>query len=165
MERKTKINAEDGKQELVITREFDLPLELLFKAHAEPDIIEQWMSNEYATTKVLKLEGKKHGGWQYETTDPQGKVVFRANGVIHEFIPNRKITRTFEMENTPFGVQLEFYEFEQLTEDTSKLNMHVIYESVTQRDKVLQLPFAQGINLAHNRLQDIVSKLASRQAG
>jgi uncharacterized protein YndB with AHSA1/START domain len=159
MEQKTKINAEDGKQELVITREFDLPLELLFKAHAEPDIIEQWMSNEYATTKVLKLEGKKHGGWQYETTDPQGKVVFRANGVIHEFIPNLKITRTFEMENTPFGVQLEFYEFEQLTDDTSKLNMHVIYESVAQRDKVLQLPFAKGINMAHNRLEDIVRKL------
>ncbi len=82
-----------------------------------------------------------------------------ANGVIHEFIPNRKITRTFEMENTPFGVQLEIYEFEQLTDDTSKLNMHVIYESVAQRDQVLQLPFAQGINMAHNRIQDIVSKL------
>ena len=154
MEQKTKINAEDGKQELVITREFDLPLELLFKAHAEPEIVEQWMG-----TKVLKLENKKHGSWQFETTDAQGKVVFQANGVIHEFSPNRKITRTFEMENTPFGVQLEFYEFEQLTEDTSKLNMHVIYESVTQRDQVLQLPFAKRINMAHNRMQDIVSKL------
>lgn len=153
MERKTKINAEDGKQELVITREFDLPLELLFKAYIEPDIVEQWMG-----TKVLKLENKKHGSWQFETTDPQGNK-HRFNGVIHEFDPNRKITRTFEFENTPFGVQLEFLEFEQLTEDTSKLNMHVIYESVAQRDQVMQLPFAQGINMAHNRLQDIVSKL------
>jgi hypothetical protein len=63
------------------------------------------------------------------------------------------------MENTPFGVQLEVLEFEKLTDDTSKLNMHVIYESVAQRDQVLQMPFAQGINMAHNRLQDIVSKL------
>ncbi len=46
-----------------------------------------------------------------------------------------------------------------LLNDTSKLNMHVIYESVAQRDQVLKLPFAQGINMAHNRLQDIVSKL------
>src|SRR6202521_5656001 len=154
MEHKTRVNAEDGKQELVITREFDLPLELLFKAYAEPDLVEQWMG-----TKVLKLESKKHGSYQFETTDAQGNVVFRANGVIHEFIPNRKITRTFEMANTPFGVQLEVYEFEKLTDDTSKLNMHVIYESVAQRDQVLQLPFAKGINMAHNRLQDIVSKL------
>ena len=159
MEQKTKINAEDGKQDLVITREFDLPLELLFKAHAEPDIIEQWMSNEYTTMKVLKFESKKQGGWQYESTDPKGAVLFRANGVIHEFVPNQKITRTFEMENTPFGVQLEIYEFEQLTDETSRLNMHVIYESVAQRDQVLQLPFAKGINMAHNRIQDILSKL------
>src|SRR5215471_8304933 len=118
MERKTKVNAEDGKQDLVITREFDLPLELLFKAYEEPEIVEQWMSNEYSTTRLLKLESKKHGSWQSETTDAHGKVVFRANGVIHEFVPNRKITRTFEMENTPFGVQLEVYEFEQLTDDS-----------------------------------------------
>jgi len=152
MEQKTKINAEDGKQELVITREFDLPLELLFKAYVEADIVEQWMG-----TKVLKLENKKHGSWQFETTDAKGNK-YGFNGVIHEFSPNRKITRTFEMENTPFGVQLEFLEFEQLTDDTSKLNMHVIYESVAHRDQVLKLPFAQGINMAHSRLQDIVSK-------
>jgi uncharacterized protein YndB with AHSA1/START domain len=154
MERKTKVNAEDGKQELVITREFDLPLELLFRAYVEADIVEQWMG-----TKVLKLESRKHGSYQIETSGPDGNVAFRANGAIHEFIPNQKITRTFEMENTPFGVQLEIYEFEKLTDDTSRLNMHVIYESVAQRDQVLKLPFAQGINMAHNRIQDIINKL------
>ena len=153
MERKTKITAEEGKQEIVITREFDLPLELLFKAYEEPEIIEQWMG-----TKVLKLENKKHGSYQFETTDPKGNK-YGFNGAIHEFAPNRKITRTFEMENTPFGVQLEFLEFEKLTDETSKLNMHTIYESVAQRDQVLQLPFAQGINMAHNRLEEIASKL------
>jgi uncharacterized protein YndB with AHSA1/START domain len=153
MEQKTKIHAEDGKQELVITREFDLPLELLFKAYAEPEIVEQWMG-----TKVLKLENKKHGSYQFETTDPKGNK-HRFNGTIHEFVPNRKITRTFEMEHTPFGVQLEFLEFEKLTDDTSKLTMHVVYRSVALRDQILQLPFAQGINMAHNRLQDIVNKL------
>jgi len=154
MEQKTKINAEEGKQYLVITREFDLPLELLFKAFSEPEIVEQWMG-----TKVLKLDNKKHGSWQFETTDNKGNKVFGANGVFHEFIPNRKITRTFEMENAPFDVQLEFWEFEKLTDDTSKLNMHVVYKSVALRDQMLQLPFAAGINMAHNRLQDIVSKL------
>ena len=153
MEPKTKINAEAGKQELTITREFDLPLELLFKAYEEPELVEQWMG-----TKVLKLENKKHGSYQFETTDPKGNK-YGFNGTIHEFSPNRKIIRTFEMEHTPFGVQLEFYEFEKLTEETSKLTMHVVYESIAQRDQVLQLPFAQGINMAHNRLQDIAAKL------
>ena len=154
MELKTKIHAEEGKQELVITREFDLPLELLFKAHVEPGIVEQWMG-----TKVMKLENKKHGSWQFETKDDKGKVVFKANGVIHEFVQNGKITRTFEMENAPFGVQLEFLEFEKLTDDTSKLSMQIVYRSVEVRDQILKLPFAQGINMAHNRLEEIVLKL------
>jgi len=154
MEQKTKIHAEDGKQELTITREFDLPVALLFRAYAEPELIEQWMG-----TKVLMFEGKKYGGYQIETRDPKGNVAFKASGTFHEFKPDQKITRTFEMDNTPFGVQLEICEFEPLTDDTCKLNMHVIYESVNQRDEVLKLPFAQGINWAHNRLEEIVSKL------
>ena len=154
MELKTKVNAQDGKQELTITREFDLPVKLLFKAYAKSELVEQWMG-----TKVLKLESKKHGSYQLETTDAKGNVVFRGNGVIHEFIPDQKITRTFEMENAPFGVQLEVYEFEKLTDDTSKLTVHVIYESVAQRNQLLKMPFAQGINFAHNRLQEIADKL------
>jgi uncharacterized protein YndB with AHSA1/START domain len=153
MERKTKIEAEDGKQDLLITREFDLPLELLFKAYVEPEIIEQWMG-----TKVLKFESKKHGGYQFETTDPKGNK-HGFNGVIHELVPDRKITKTFEMENTPFPVQLEFLEFEKLTDDTSKLSIHIVYKSVADRDQMLKLPFAYGINMAHNQLQNVVNKL------
>jgi uncharacterized protein YndB with AHSA1/START domain len=154
MERKTKIDAEDGKRDLRVTREFDLPVELLFKAFAEAEIVAQWMG-----TKVVKLESKKGGSYQFETADAQGKAVFRANGVIHEFTPNLKITRTFEMENAPFGVQLEFLEFERLTDDTSKLKMHVVYRSGAQRDQMLRLPFAQGLEMAHGRLQEVVGKL------
>lgn len=152
MEQKTKVHADDGKQDLTIIREFELPVELLFTAYIEPDIIEQWMG-----TKVLKLESKKHGSFQFETTDPKGNK-HGFSGAIHDIIPNTKITRTFEMANTPFGVQLEIYSFEKLTDDTSRLTMHVIYESNTQRDQVLKLPFQQGITMAHNRIQDILTK-------
>ncbi len=152
MERKTKIDAEEGKQELRITREFDLPLALLFKAYEEAEMVEQWMG-----TKVVKLENRKHGSYQFETTDPKGNK-HGFNGTIHEFVPNHKITRTFEMENTPFPVQLEYLEFESLTPDTSKLIMHVVYQSVAVRDQLLRLPFAQGINMAHNRIQEMLTQ-------
>jgi uncharacterized protein YndB with AHSA1/START domain len=154
MEQKTKIAAEDDKQELVITREFDLPLELLFKAYEEPEIVAQWMG-----TKVIKLENKKHGGYQFETSDPNGNVVFKANGTIHEFSVNERIIRTFEMENSPFAVQLEFLEFEKITDETSKLTMQIVYKSIELRNQMLKLPFAQGLNMAHNRLQEVVNKL------
>ncbi|MBO9595570.1 MAG: SRPBCC domain-containing protein [Niabella sp.] len=154
MERKTKINAEDGRQDLVITREFDLPVDLLFRAYTEPGIVEQWMG-----TKVLKLENRQHGGYQFETSNAEGTVVFRANGCIHEFVPEKRITRTFEMENAPLGIQLEFLEFEPLSEDTSRLIMQVVYRSEKHRAEQLKLPFSYGVNMAHDRLEQIVSKL------
>lgn len=154
MERKTKITAEKDKQDLVITREFDLPVELLFKAYEDAEIVAQWMN-----TRVLKLENKRHGSWQFETSDPNGNVVFRANGTIHDFVVNEKITRTFEMENTAFPIQLEFLEFKALNENTSELIMHIIYKSVTDRDEMLKLPFEYGLNMAHNRLEEIVTLL------
>jgi len=153
MELKTKVTAEEGKQEMLITREFDLPLDLLFRAYEDPEIVEQWMGS-----KALKLDNKKHGGYQLEKKDDKGNVVFRANGAFHEFIPNKKITRTFEMENTPAGVQLEFYEFETLGEDKSKLTMRVLYESVAQRDEVLKWGMRPGVNAAHNRIEEVLKQ-------
>lgn len=151
MERKTKVHAEPGRQELVITREFDLPVSLLFKAYEEAGLVEQWMG-----TRVVKLDCRKHGSYLFETTDPKGnKHLF--SGTIHEFVPGQKITRTFEMEGTPFDVQLEFLEFESLGDDASKLTMHVVYRSAALRDQLLQMPFEWGINMAHDRLQQIMT--------
>jgi uncharacterized protein YndB with AHSA1/START domain len=110
--------------------------------------------------KSAEAESKTHGSWQFETLH-EGRVVFRASGVYHSFIPNRKIIRTFEMENenTAFPVQLAFLEFAALTADTSKLNMHIIYKSVYHRNEMMKLPFAYGINMAHDKLQTIANKL------
>ncbi|WP_118952988.1 SRPBCC domain-containing protein [Taibaiella helva] len=154
MERKTQIHAEEGKQDIMITREFDLPLELLFKAYAEPELVAQWMG-----TQVLAMNNAPQGNYRFETKDKEGKVVFAANGTVHTFIPNQKIIRTFEMENGPFEVQLEYLEFEALDEETSKLTMQTIFRSVALRDQQLKMPFAQGLNWAHNRLEEILHQL------
>ncbi|RAJ08660.1 uncharacterized protein YndB with AHSA1/START domain [Chitinophaga skermanii] len=156
MERKTKVHAEEGKQEIFITREFDLPLELLFKAYEEADIVEQWMG-----TKVVKLENKQHGGFEFETSDNKGNVVFRANGTIHQFVPNENIIRTFEIMGTPHGIQLEYLHFESISPEKSKLNMQIIYRSVKDRDALISIGvgMAIGIDMAHNRLEKVLSNL------
>lgn len=153
MELKTKIKAEENSQELFITREFDLPLELLFKAYEDAEIVEQWMG-----TKVIKLENQKHGSWRFETSH-DGQVVFSATGVILEFFPNEKITRTFEMENSPFPVQLEFLTFESTDENKSKLTIQQIFKSIDYRNQLLKMPFAKGLSMAHDRLQEIFNPL------
>lgn len=151
MERKTEVIAESGRQDMLITRTFDIPVDLLFRAYEDAGIVEEWMG-----TKVLKLENRKHGSWRFETSDPGGNVVFAASGVFHAFEPGVRIVRTFEMENASFGVQLEVLDFAAVAAETSRLRIHAIYESVEQRDALLKLPFAHGINMAHNRLETLV---------
>jgi hypothetical protein len=83
--------------------------------------------------------------------------------VFHEFLPNKKIVRTFQMMNENFDVQLEFLDFEALTEETSKLTMYVIYKSETHRAEQLKLPFKQGLNWAHDHLEKVVKQLKTAQ--
>lgn len=151
MELKTKVAAGEGSQDITIQRLFDLPVKLLFKAYQEPELFEQWMD-----TTVVKMENKNHGAFRFETRRG-GQVVFSANGCIHEFVPNTRIVRSFQMENTHFPAQLEFIEFEKLSETTSQLSIRIIFKSPEFRNQLLQMPFAQGLNMAHNRLQEIIN--------
>ena len=110
-------------------------------------------------TKVLKLESKQHGSYQLETKGPDGTVYFRGHGTFHDVVPDQKIIRTFEMEGAPFGVQLEYLEFEKVTDDVSRLKMHIIYRSVADRDQAVQIGMGPGMNMAHNQLQKVADKL------
>jgi hypothetical protein len=136
MERKTKVAAGTGQQDILISREFDLPVALLFKAYTDPGLYAQWMS-----TKVLKMDIRPHGSWSCETTSPDGSVVLRMNGTVHACVP----------------VQLEFLGFEALPDNRSRLNMQIVYRSEEDRNRQLQLPFAAGLNMAHDRLQTILN--------
>ncbi|MEA1849354.1 SRPBCC domain-containing protein [Chryseobacterium sp. MHB01] len=157
MELKTKITAEDGKQEIFITREFDIPLNLLFKAYTDAEIVGQWMG-----TNVLTLENRKHGSYQFETRNNNGDIIFKAHGSIHDIIWDHLIIRTFQMENTSFPAQMEFLTFEKISDDKSKITIQSIYKSVEIRDQMLKLPFAQGINMAHNRLEEVILSLTKQ---
>lgn len=152
MELKTKLHHEEGKQEILITRVFEIPVHLLFQAYTTPEIVAEWMG-----TQVIQLENKAHGSYRFLTTDLKGNQ-HGFNGVIHEYVVNHKITRTFEMENSPFPVQLEFLEFHPISDQQSKLEMKIIYKSTQDRDAMLKLPFAYGLGMAHNRIEEILLK-------
>ena len=88
MERKTKVSYQPARHDVVITREFELPLSLLFKAYEDPEILEQWMGS-----KALKLENKKHGSYQLEKKDDQGNdnVAYTVTGIAEAAPANSHI--------------------------------------------------------------------------
>lgn len=159
MDYRTKITAEPGKQELFINREFDLPVELLFRAHTDPALLAQWMSNDYAKMTVEKLDAQPQGAWHYVVKDPSGKT-FNFYGVIHDIESPARLVRTFQMDS-PSGepsVQLEFHTFTKLTDSTSKLTTQTIYRSNKERDDMIRMGMAPGANMAHDRLQEVMNQ-------
>ncbi|TNE79948.1 MAG: ATPase [Bacteroidetes bacterium] len=152
MELKTQVKAADALPEIHIHRTFDLPVHLLYLAYSKAEFIAQWMGNT-----VVKLEHQNHGSYVFQKTDNDGNVLFKANGTIHSVKENEEIIRTFEMENVGFPVQLEFLTFKSTGPATSELHIKLVFKSVEDRNNQLKMPFAQGLNAAHNQLQNLMN--------
>ena len=97
---KLTVTAEPGKQEVILTRVFDAPVELLFKAMTDPKAIPQWWGPKNLKTTVDKMDVKKGGIWRYIHTGDNGhEDAF--NGVYHEVLNPERLTYTFEWEGLP----------------------------------------------------------------
>src|SRR5580704_17185750 len=118
------------------------------------------MGNPNSEMKVEKMENKSHGSWRFVHTDKAGKK-YCFNGVIHEFLAPQRIIRTFQIENTggPCNVQLEFINFEEISDSTSKLTVQTLFKSNQERDTMLKYGMEKGSNMAHNRLQEVINNL------
>jgi len=155
----TKITAEPGKQELFITREFEAPRELVFKAFTDPELIVQWLGPRKLTMKMEKCESVNGGSWRFIQSDEKGNE-YSFNGVIHEVAVPERIIRTFEFEGLPEKghVSLETARFEALPGDRTKLTIQAVFQSVADRDGMVIAGMEGGVTEGHERLDELLAK-------
>lgn len=158
-ENKTKITAEPGKQELFITREFDAPRERVFKAFTDPKLYAQWLGPKGFTMKVEKFEPKSGGSYRFIHKDKDGNE-FPFHGVIHEVSPPEKIIQTFEFEGWPEKgrVSLETAKFEALPGNRTRVSSQSVFQSVADRDNMMQSDMETGVNEGYERLDELLEK-------
>ena len=156
---KTTITAEPGKQDLFITREFDAPRELVFKAHTDPDLFVQWLGPRGLTTTLEKFEPVSGGGWRFIQKDKDGNE-YSFHGVFHEISEERMI-QTFEFEGLPESghVTLETMKLEALPNGRTRLTAQSVFQSVSDRDGMIQSGMERGVNEGYERLDEILEKL------
>ncbi|MCC7557017.1 MAG: SRPBCC family protein [Methanoculleus marisnigri] len=132
----TSLTAEAGKQDVVISREFDAPQDLVFRACTDPELVSQWWGPESVTTTVEKMDARPGGTWRVVQRDAEGNE-YAFHGVYHEATPER-IVDTFEYEAMPGHVLLETQTLEDLGGSRTRLTDHLIFQSVADRDGMLQ---------------------------
>jgi uncharacterized protein YndB with AHSA1/START domain len=157
---KINLTAEPGRQEIVITREFDAPRELVFKAHTDPNLYTQWIGPRGLTTTVETFEPRNGGSWRYVQNDPNGNE-HAFHGVNHEVTSPVRIIGTFEYEGLPEKghVILQTVKFDALKGDRTKLVSQSVFQSVADRDGMLQSGMEAGVNDSYDRLDELLKKM------
>lgn len=157
---KTIITAEPGKQELFITREFDAPRELVFRAHTDPDLYAQWLGPRGLTTTFEIFEPVSGGRWRFTQKDDAGNE-YAFHGVNHEVKAPERIIGTFEYEGLPESghVILETAVFESLPNGRTRISSQSVFQSVADRDGMIESGMEHGVNEGYERLDEILEKM------
>lgn len=154
--------AEPGKQEVTVVREFDAPRVLVFKAFTDPTLYVKWIGPRGYGMKLEKFEPKNGGSWRYIHKDQNGNE-FGFHGVYHEVLPPELLIDTFEFEGLPERghVSLESARFEELPGARTKLIIHSVYLSMTDRDGMVASGMEWGLNESLERLTELLADLKS----
>lgn len=155
----TTITAEPGKQEMFITREFDAPRELVFKVITDPELLAQWWGPRYLSTIVEKMDVRPGGQWRYIQRDAEGHE-YAFHGVYHEVLAPERIIDTFEFEGLPETghVTMETMRLEELPGGRTRLVTQSVYQTIMDRDAVLQSGMESGVNETYERLSELLEK-------
>ena len=151
----TTVKAEPGRHDLFIYREFDAPPELVFKAFTDPKLYVRWIGpNDYVMT-LETFEPRSGGAWKYTHADKDGNK-FGFHGYFHEVLAPHRMTQTFEFDGYPGHVSLETAMFEALPDNKTMLTLHSVFQSVEDRDGMVQSGMESGITQGFSKLDGLL---------
>ena len=154
---KTSVIAEPGKQYVLITREFDAPRELVFKAHTDPKLYAQWLGPRGYDMVLETFEPYSGGRYRYIHKDLNGNE-FGFHGVFHE-ISEEWMIQTFEFEGLPEKghVTLDTMRLEALPGDRTRITIQSLFQSLADRDGMVQSGMETGVTEGYERLDEILA--------
>ena len=161
--KKINVIAKPGTHEVTMTREFDAPRELVYKAHTDPALVARWWGLRNSTTIVDKMEVKQGGLWRFVQRDLDGKE-WGFHGVYHQVAPPERLVYTFEFEGMPGHVLLETMSFEALGSNRTRIIDSSVFQSVEDRDGMIASGMEVGAAESWDRLGEILEALIAEKA-
>ena len=143
--------------EIVMTRVFDAPLELVFRAYTDPELIPRWWGPRGTTTTVDKMDVRVGGAWRYLNQGPDGNE-YAFNGEYREIAPPERLVSTFEFEGMPGHVVLDTATFEEQDGKTT-LTTTSRFQTVEERDGMLESGMEAGAAETMDRLAELLEEM------
>jgi len=157
MTKSLKLNAPVDTLAMEFTREFYAPVAALFRAHAEPDLVREWLGPHGIEMSIHKWDFRTGGGYRYAHTHGADEYWF--NGVFHTVREDELIIQTFEFEAAPDMVNIEFVWFDDLGDGRSRLRGRSICPNTEARDALLSSGMEGGMVESYERLDTLLPKL------
>jgi uncharacterized protein YndB with AHSA1/START domain len=158
---KTQFIAEPGVPQIVIIREFAAARDLLFRAHTDPALLVQWLGPRRLAMTIERFDVRDGGTWRYIHRDADG-TEYGFHGVFHGTpSPDAGIVQTFEFEGAPGRVSLQTLTMHEQGGKTL-VRTNSVFQSVADRDAMVQSGMEEGFKESMERLDGIVAKLAPR---
>jgi uncharacterized protein YndB with AHSA1/START domain len=154
---KTQIDAPAGVPFVDITREFDAPLELVRRAWTDPDLVKQWLGPRKYEMVIERWEPRAGGTYRYIHRDEAGNE-FGFHGVFHSSDPDNMV-QTFEFEGVPGHVSLDKLALEDIGGGRTRAHIHSVYQSLQDRDGMIQAGMSDGVNEGFERLDELLAKM------
>jgi uncharacterized protein YndB with AHSA1/START domain len=153
------LTVEPGTPQLMGTRTFQAPPELVYRAWTEPDLLVQWLGPRRLAMTIDHYDVRHGGTWRYIHTDQDGtEHGFR--GVFHGTPSLDGIVQTFEYEGAPGHIQLDTTSFERQG-DTTVVHMNSVFQTVEARDAMLEHGMEEGWTESLERLDDLLAKMVA----
>jgi uncharacterized protein YndB with AHSA1/START domain len=162
MTSKTTVTAEPDKQELFITREFDAPRELVFKAHTDPALYVQWVGPYGMTMNIEKWDCVEGGSFRF--THERDGHTYAFFGVYHEVLAPERFIGTFEFDGLPERghVIMGTTRFEELPGGRTRLVHQSVFQSIADRDGMIKSGMERGVNDGYEKLDQLLGNLDAK---
>jgi uncharacterized protein YndB with AHSA1/START domain len=138
-------------------REFDAPVEAVFRAHKDPDLIKLWLGPRRYEMDIESYEFRTGGRYRYLHRADGEEYAF--NGVFHVVRENEFAIQTFEFEGYPDVVSIESMTFEALDDGRSRVRGHSTYPSIEARDGMVSSGMEGGMSEGYERLDEVLADL------
>jgi uncharacterized protein YndB with AHSA1/START domain len=147
--------------QILITREFDSPKHLVWRAWTEPELVRRWWHAGRGEMTVCEIDLRVGGRWRYVMVAPGfGEVGF--HGEFREIVPNERLVSTEAYEGIPDADEHAAIDTLTLTEVDGRTTMTILVEHPTKegRDMHIASGMEDGLQDALDLLEGVVGSLA-----